>query len=48
MVGAIADRLVSAQKIMGVLHIAAGLLLLVASRVDSFGPFFGLVLLTML
>ena len=47
-VGALADRVVSAQKLMGALHIVAGVLLLIASRVDSFGLFFILIMAYML
>ncbi|SDR82201.1 nucleoside permease [Microlunatus soli] len=47
-VGRIADRFVSAQKLMGVLHLAGGVLLLIASRADSFGGFFPLILINMI
>ncbi|MFX4273531.1 nucleoside permease [Propionibacteriaceae bacterium Y1685] len=43
-IGLIADRLFSAQKILGVLHLAGGLLLIIASQVKDFGPLFWVVL----
>lgn len=47
-VGRIADRFFSAQKVMGVLHLAGGVLLLIASRADTFGGFFPLILVNMI
>ncbi|HYI56316.1 MAG TPA: nucleoside permease [Microlunatus sp.] len=47
-IGLIADQFFSAQKILGVLHIAGALLLLVASRMDTFGGFFGIALIYMI
>jgi nucleoside transporter len=47
-VGRIADRFFSAQKIMGVLHLGGGVLLLVASRMDSFAAFFPVALINMI
>lgn len=47
-VGRIADRYVSAQKLMGVLHLVGGILLLIASRADTFGGFFPLILINMI
>lgn len=43
-VGMIADRFFSAQKVMGVLHIAGGLVLYYASSVTSPGPLFWILL----
>lgn len=47
-VGRIADRFFSAQKIMGALHLAGGVLLLLASRAGSFAAFFPLALINMI
>jgi nucleoside transporter len=47
-IGLIADQFFSAQKILGVLHIAGAVLLLVASRMDTFGGFFGIALVYMI
>jgi nucleoside transporter len=47
-IGNLADRVVAAQKLLGVLHIAAGVLLMVASTTDTFAWFFVLMLVSML
>ncbi len=47
-IGLIADRFFSAQKILGVLHIAGGLLLWNASASDSFGSFYPNILIYMI
>jgi nucleoside transporter len=47
-IGLIADQFFSAQKILGVLHIAGGLLLILASRMDTFGGFFVIALIYMI
>jgi nucleoside transporter len=44
-VGMVADRFFAAQKVMGVLHITGGLLLFAASRVESNGYFYWIILL---
>jgi len=44
-VGMVADRYFAAQKVMGVLHILGGLLLFVASRVESNSYFYWIILL---
>lgn len=46
-IGLIADRFFSAQKILGVLHIAGGLLLWYAASATAFGGFFPVILLYM-
>jgi nucleoside transporter len=47
-IGLIADQFFSAQKILGVLHIAGGLLLILASRMETFGAFFAVALVYMI
>lgn len=47
-VGTIADQFFSAQKILGVLHLAGGVLLLIASQLGSFGSFFPVILVYMI
>jgi len=44
-IGMIADRFFSAQRLMGTLHIAGGLILFMASRVESNGLFYWVILL---
>jgi nucleoside transporter len=44
-VGMVADRFFAAQKVMGVLHIIGGLLLFIASKVESNGYFYWIILL---
>jgi nucleoside transporter len=44
-IGMVADRYFAAQRLMGVLHIIGGLLLFMASRVESNGPFYWIILL---
>jgi nucleoside transporter len=44
-VGMIADRYFAAQRLMGVLHIVGGVLLFMASKVESNGPFYWVILL---
>jgi nucleoside transporter len=44
-VGMIADRFFSAQRLMGVLHILGGLLLFLASRIETNNAFYWIVLL---
>ncbi|HEY0785550.1 MAG TPA: MFS transporter, partial [Acidobacteriaceae bacterium] len=44
-VGLIADRLFATQKVLAALHLAGGLVLLVASMQTVFAPFYALVLL---
>ncbi len=44
-IGMVADRFFAAQKVMGVLHIAGGILLLVASRITTNGSFYWIILL---
>jgi nucleoside transporter len=44
-IGMVADRYFAAQKVMGVLHITGGLLLFIASRVESNGYFYWIILL---
>ncbi len=44
-IGMIADRYFAAQKVMGVLHLLGGLLLFVASKVETNGPFYWIILL---
>jgi nucleoside transporter len=46
-VGLIADRFFSAQKILGVLHLFGAVMLLLAGRQDGFGAFFVFALLAM-
>jgi len=43
-IGMVADRFFSAQRLMGVLHILGGLLLFLASRIDSNGAFYWVIL----
>lgn len=43
-IGLIADQFFSAQKILGVLHLAGAVLLIIASRIDTFGAFFPIAL----
>src|SRR5215208_2969436 len=47
-IGLIADRFFSAQKILGVLHIAGAIVLWNASRVGNFGSFFPNILIYMI
>lgn len=47
-VGLIADRFFSAQKILGVLHLFGALMLFLAGRQDTFGGFFVFALLAMI
>jgi nucleoside transporter len=47
-VGLIADRFFSAQKILGVLHLFGALMLFLAGRQDGFGGFFVFALLAMI
>ena len=47
-IGMIADQFFSAQKILGVLHLAGGVLLILASRMESFGAFFVVALIYMI
>ncbi|OFY64986.1 MAG: MFS transporter, partial [Bacteroidetes bacterium RBG_13_43_22] len=44
-VGMIADRFFAAQRVMGILHILGGVLLFLASRITSNGPFYWIMLL---
>ncbi len=44
-IGMIADRYFAAQRVMGVLHIMGGILLLIATRVTTNGPFYWIILL---
>jgi nucleoside transporter len=44
-VGMVADRFFAAQKVMGVLHITGGILLLVASKINTNGSFYWIILL---
>jgi nucleoside transporter len=44
-VGMIADRYFAAQKVMGVLHLLGGALLFMASRIESNGAFYWIILL---
>lgn len=44
-IGMIADRFFAAQRLMGVLHILGGVLLFMASKVTSNGPFYWVILL---
>jgi nucleoside transporter len=43
-VGMVADRFLSTERILGALHLAGGLVLFVASAQQSFGPFYGILL----
>ena len=47
-VGLIADRYFSAQRIFGVMHLVAAVLIFIAGRVGDFGPFFGFALAYMI
>lgn len=47
-VGLIADRFFSAQRILGVLHVVSAVMLFLAGRQDSFGAFFVCALLAMI
>lgn len=47
-VGLIADQFFPAQRILGVLHLAGGVLLWVASLITDFGPFFVVILIYMI
>lgn len=47
-VGLVADRFFPAQKVFGVLHLVAALLMVLAGRAESFGPFFGAALVYMI
>jgi len=47
-IGLIADQFFSAQKILGVLHIAGAVLLILASRTETFGGFFTITLIYMI
>jgi nucleoside transporter len=44
-VGMVADRFFSAQRLMGLLHIVGGILLFMASKIESNGPFYWVILL---
>ena len=44
-VGMIADRFFAAQKVMGLLHLAGGVLLFLASRITANAPFYWIMLL---
>ncbi len=44
-IGMVADRFFAAQKVMGVLHIIGGILLFLASRVQTNAPFYWVILL---
>ncbi|HLP73263.1 MAG TPA: nucleoside permease [Bacteroidales bacterium] len=44
-IGMIADRFFAAQRVMGVLHLVGGILLFMASRVQSSGVFYWVILL---
>jgi len=44
-IGMVADRFFAAQRLMGLLHILGGLLLFLASKVESNGPFYWVILL---
>jgi nucleoside transporter len=44
-IGMVADRFFSAQRLMGVLHITGAILLFLASRVETNGPFYWIILL---
>jgi nucleoside transporter len=44
-IGMVADRFFAAQRVMGVLHLIGGALLFIASRVQSNGPFYWIILL---
>jgi nucleoside transporter len=43
-VGMVADRFLSTERILGALHLAGGLVLFAASAQQSFGPFYGILL----
>jgi len=43
-IGMVADRFFPAQKLMGLLHLAGGVLLFMASRIESNGPFYWVIL----
>jgi len=47
-IGLIADRYFSAQRILGILHIAGAILLFLAANANSFGGFYPLILLYMI
>ncbi|MFC7625834.1 nucleoside permease [Microlunatus sp. GCM10028923] len=47
-VGLIADQFFPAQRILGVLHLAGGVLLWIASLITDFGPFFVVILIYMI
>lgn len=47
-VGLIADQFFPAQRILGVLHLAGGVLLWIASTITDFGPFFVVILIYMI
>jgi nucleoside transporter len=47
-VGLIADQFFPAQRILGVLHVAGGVLLFIASTITDFGPFFVVILIYMI
>jgi nucleoside transporter len=44
-IGMVADRFFAAQRVMGILHLIGGALLFIASRVQSNGPFYWIILL---
>jgi nucleoside transporter len=44
-IGMVADRFFAAQRLMGVLHIIGGVLLFLASRIESNAPFYWVILL---
>ena len=44
-IGMVADRFFAAQRLMGILHIIGGILLFLASRVESNAPFYWVILL---
>src|ERR671916_1114786 len=47
-IGLIADQFFSAQKVLGILHLAGAGLMFLASMTGSFGAFFPLILLYMI
>ena len=44
-IGMVADRFFAAQRVMGVLHLAGGILLFLASRIQTNGAFYWVILL---
>ncbi|SDE36706.1 nucleoside permease [Auraticoccus monumenti] len=47
-VGLVADRYFAAQKVFGVLHLVAAVMMFLAGQAGSFGPFFGAALVYMI